>query len=142
MYRPEHFEIHELVPKRLYEEYQAMGKQDKLWLLFDDRMLLAIDIIRKAYGRIIINDWYWGGRYDESGWRYWFTTTGALLSQHKFGRAFDLKPVNVGVEEIRHRIINRKICCGLITRVEDRTNWLHIDCGLAAVSGEIQVIMP
>jgi hypothetical protein len=142
MYKPKHFEIYELVPQKLYEEYAERDQIHKLWLLFDGRILLAADIIREIYGKMTINNWWWGGDRDEAGWRFWDTLTGARLSQHKFGRALDPILHNVTADEVRHRIINREICNGLVTRVEDRVSWLHIDSGIPEDSNEIQVVVP
>ena len=138
MYRPRYFNIQELVPKGVYEVYD----EELLWLLFDDRILIAADIIRDAYGPMIINDWHKGGRFDESGFRSWFTPTGAKLSQHKFGRALDLKPVRGHVNTIREKIISRELCNGLVTCVEENVSWLHIDCRMPEGEGIIKVIRP
>lgn len=135
----ENFSLSELVPPDLYYEYKERGKLWKLWLLFDNRIMLAADIIREVAGPCVINDWSWSGDYTQSGLRLPGSPHYRLTSQHSWGRALDIKPQNYSVETLRQKIINREICHGLVTRLEGGVPWLHIDCGLAHPTGEIQV---
>lgn len=139
MYKPENFKLYELVPKALYEAYHG---SDILWYLFDDRILLAGDLISMKYGPCIANDWYWGGQYQWRGFRTADCPEGALLSQHKFGRAEDLIPQDVTAEEIRRDILAGKVASGLITCIEADVIHLHIDCRVPDAGGRIKVVYP
>jgi len=122
VYICEHFIIEELVPP---SAYKARG--EKSWGLLDNRALLSIDAIRKRYGRMTCNNWKWGGDRQWSGLRTpdspWFSP----YSQHTFGRAFDLIPSDVSVDEIREDIINKPSLFPLIRGLELDVSWLHID---------------
>jgi hypothetical protein len=56
--------------------------------------------LRRRYGPTVVNNWHQGGAFSESGLRTMETGTGAALSQHKFGRAFDCKFRNVTPAEV------------------------------------------
>lgn len=124
---PSYFELYELVPKLIY--YQYFAHQQKLWGIFDDRVLRTIHNLRLRYGRMVMNTWYWGGRHSERGWRHFNTDTGAALSQHKFGRAADVVPHEVSAEQIRQDILADPWHPDFeyITCIEMDTSWLHAD---------------
>ena len=113
-----------------------IAKQPIPWInLWDKRILITADRIRKRYGPILINTYCFGGNHQYRGWREFDCPVGADYSQHKFGRALDMEPVKVTVEEIREDI--RKggrsdPVFQLIGRVENRTSWLHIDTCIVA----------
>lgn len=96
-YVPKYFKIHELVHP---DDYKAqLNTLRKLWLAFDSRLLWTADRFRECFGPIVINNWFSGtsSKYtvNNSGFRFcglrpMNSTTGAALSQHKFGRALDL----------------------------------------------------
>lgn len=128
MYIPEYFKLYEVLPKEFYDAtYPVYG--DKLWLMFDDRGLRTLDAIRIAYGPIVLNNWFFGGNNQLRGWRPMQCKTGAKISQHKFGRGFDFKPVNCTVETIREDCKTNpwEKCFQLITCIEDDVSWFHMD---------------
>ena len=103
MYKANHFKLYELLPRWFYERNKHLG--DKLWLMFDDRVLWTADQLWKLYGpTVVANDWYWGGSNQYRGWRPWNCKVGANLSQHKFGRALDQKFKYATAEEVRQKI--------------------------------------
>lgn len=128
-YRPKYFELHELMPPDLCKR----KRPETLWRLLDSRLLIAADAIRRRYGKMVANTWYWGGKHQYRGFRPANCLEGAELSMHRLGRAVDLVPVQVATEEIREDL--RKFCKGEdpydgrnnISRVENGTAWLHID---------------
>ncbi len=73
------------------------------------------------------NTWFWGGQHQYRGWRPWDCEVGAFLSQHKFGRSFDLVPVDLHAEEIRKDIKKdpNQNEFKYITCIEDGIGWLH-----------------
>lgn len=127
MFIPDCFELYELVPKDTYYQSRYVSR---LWGLFDDRLLKTIHNLRRRYGKMAMNTWYWGGEHQYRGWRNENCPIGAKLSQHKYGRAGDLVPVFITAKEIRKDILNdpwhddfKHISC-----VEMEVPWLHIDC--------------
>lgn len=126
-YIPKFFQPYELVPKATYESLK--NKPWIIWQLFDPRVLYTADKIRECYGKMIANTWYWGGIHQFRGWRGSRCPVGARWSQHKFGRAEDLIPVEVTAEEIRRDIKVGKNghIFQYITCIEDKIGWLHFD---------------
>ncbi len=102
MYQCKHFKITELVYPEIYNQYK--NNQRLLWLAFDDRLLMTLDLLREKYGSITINNWNAGGPRKESALRNMSTTTGAALSQHKFGRAADLIFSKITAEQVRQEM--------------------------------------
>jgi len=128
-YIPKWFEPYELVPKVTYELLK--NKPWMIWQLFDPRTLRVGDKIRQRYGKMIANTWYWGGIHQYRGWRPTRCTVGAARSQHRFGRAQDLVPVEVTVEEIWADIEAGEdfggISCIEKSRPGHKVTWLHHD---------------
>jgi hypothetical protein len=100
--------------------------------LLDFRVIKTAQFIRDRHGkRVTINTWKNGGEYLSSGFRPYFDKTGVKLSQHKFGRAADLKIEDIDPEEIREDIKKNFIEFrknGLTTIENDTPTWLHFDC--------------
>ena len=131
MYRCRYFKIRELVPPSMLKY-----SEDRLWLLFDDRLLRAIDDIRDIYGSIYINSTSLG--LTQCGFRT-SSSTGAELSQHRYGRAADIH-----IADIEHKGLSRDDKAKAYDAVrkelmedvrfdclnfEDGITWLHIDIG-------------
>jgi hypothetical protein len=129
-YRPKYFQLHEVVyPGAI----QARG--EKAWELMDERILRGADWLREKFGPCVINGKLGGKSFTESGLRDPFTATGAKFSQHKFGRAVDLKFVRVTAKEVYDYILKNQPEAreNGITTVEDIAHtptWCHIDCRL------------
>lgn len=130
-YIPTHFKLYELVPPELYEHVD----HSVLWGQFDSRELWTADALREKYGSCIINDWYWGGSFVESGLRLPNTTTGVQYSQHKRGAATDKKFMDISVEDILKDLKENPgdPAFKYITTVEQThkgktPTWLHTDC--------------
>jgi len=127
-YIPRYFELYELLPPDIYALYKHKGIS--LWnICFDARVLYTIDRLRARCGVAIANDWHWGGIHKERGLRAFYTLTGTALSQHKFGRAVDLKFRDVAAKEVRKEIIVDADHDDFkyITCVETGVDWLHFD---------------
>ena len=128
IYKCKYFKIEELVPKSLFKQYEK--ETWKLWALFDDRILREADRLREQYGRCYINNWLWGGKLNNCGYREQNSGVGSNFSQHCFGRALDLHFVDWDIEEIRHSVITDCISNPKkypIRGVELNVSWLHID---------------
>jgi len=86
-----HYKIEELVPK---EVFSALNEQ-QAWALFDPNALWTLDQIWEYFNAIepvsiVVNNWLWNGSLSECGFRNKYSNTGAVYSQHRCGRAFDL----------------------------------------------------
>lgn len=137
MYECEHFKIQELVPKSFYDNFPEW----KLWMLFDNRMLYTIDRMRDVYGSCTINNWLWHGNLDYCGFRpinidvqtekSSLDINNFSLSQHCFGRAFDLHFSRYTAQQVNSDIVKNLWAeeFKYITRIEERVSWNHIDCG-------------
>jgi hypothetical protein len=148
--RPKYFTINELADPAII----AKHGEEATWAMLDTQILIAADYLREKFGPISINGMYRGVRFTESGLRRSDTTTGAKFSQHKLGKALDLKFHNVDELVVYEWIMNNQAEAYRmgIRRVEDIAftgragsgGWLHIDSkdtGAAWV-GRIQVVRP
>lgn len=125
MYRPQHFALHELVPPSIYR-----SRGERAWELLDPRALITLDQLRDRLGPITVNDWYWGGQYNESGLRSLTTKTGAKLSQHRFGRADDCKFADATPREVADYVLAHADEFPYLTTIEDpdaTPTWFHFD---------------
>lgn len=127
-YIPTYFKPYELLSETFYTKLKKRGWSDeRIWqVFFDARTLYVGDKIRRRYGKVIANTWYWGGKHHYRGFREPSCTVGAIYSQHRFGRAQDLEPAEVTVEEIR-KDIKKGENFHYITCIEENVLWLHHD---------------
>lgn len=123
------FYLDELVPKSILD-----ARGERAIQLLDMRIIQAAQFIREQLGETIyVNNWFNGGNLDECGLRTFNTKTGAVWSQHKFGRALDLHS-SAGVKRMYEVVKDNEktlIADQLLTTVEDISftpTWLHIDC--------------
>jgi hypothetical protein len=125
IYIPKYFKIEEILPQDLCDPQDA-----NQWFMFDNRILMTADKLRERYGQMICNTWSWNGDHQYRGFRGLACSVGSTLSQHKFGRALDLIPTEVTVDEVRNEIIANpfKEEFKFITAIESGVHWLHIDC--------------
>jgi hypothetical protein len=120
----------------------------KNWQIFIDKRIVEVaQRLRNQFGNITINDVYIGGGYNLSGFRPFDTKIGAKYSQHKFGRALDLKfldqiePSSVFAYILAHE--KEFMNLGLTT-IEDTSftpSWLHIDARYTGLD-TIKIIKP
>lgn len=145
-YRPTYFNLRELVDPNIFA-----ARGNDCWQLLDPNILRAADWLRGIFGPITVNNSYLGGSYSESGLRRWDTTTGAKFSQHKFGRALDLKfrapvtPLQVYNHILANQAEARKHGITTVEDISKTPTWLHIDCRNWAdldVPGTVKVVRP
>jgi len=124
------FSLQEFVHPDIYDMGESLATK-----FIDSRMIVFAQALRDRLGSgLIINNWHIHGPYKLSGVRPFDTTVGARWSQHKFGRAIDLKGVSLSTEEIYEEV--RKNWVSIyrdtgVTRMEhiDHTpTWVHVDC--------------
>jgi len=124
-----HFKIQELVPEPVF-----MARGEKAIQLFDSNALRLIDWMRERYGACVINNWHIGGQFSQSGLRTvefygspekYF----ASFSQHKYGRAFDMKFIHKTAQEIREDMKLQWPSSGLgfSVSMESDVTWVHVD---------------
>jgi len=138
-YRPINFVIQELVPPDVFAD-----RGQAAWELLDGWALVTLQALRNRFGPITVNNWHLGGRFKESGLRSFTTTTGAVYSQHRFGRAFDCKFSNTTPRAVSAYILANAQEFPYLTTLEDveyTPGWLHFDCRNNADTG-IRVVKP
>lgn len=103
--------------------------------LMDYRIIKFTQWLRELTGApIIVNNWASGGQYKESGLRRANTMTGAKWSQHKYGRAVDLKCSTMKPRELFDVILKyedyviKEQLCTTIENTLFTPTWLHCDC--------------
>jgi len=133
-----YFCIEELVDKLVFDKYG-----EKAWMFFDTDLLHTIWIIRKHLDKsITINNWKWGGKFDERGLRYNLnyivkqkTIAGKMyLSMHLFGKAIDFDVEGMTAEEVRDWIVDNSNLFRCKIRLEWKYSktgkpitWVHLD---------------
>lgn len=123
-----HFYLDELIGPYTYhlEGHSLAAKAGSI----DGRLIEDLEIIREHLNKpVTVNDWYNGGRYTDSGLRGVTSKIGSPFSQHRFGRAVDIKvkgmlslEVKKEIMKIEHRLHT--------TRMEHHDNsptWVHLD---------------
>lgn len=103
------------------------------WLI-DPKIVAICDLIREKAGvPVTVNNWHMGGNYDSSGYRAIWDATGGKLSQHRCGRAADVKVkglIPLRVFQIIHANKAEFEAAGLTTMEDLRftPTWTHLDC--------------
>ena len=123
----EHFDLREFIDP---VTFRLRG--EKSIELIDARIISIAEAVRQLTDcPVTINDWHTGGHYKESGLRIFSTSTGAKFSQHKYGRAVDLKVKGMDAEDVRNLIRQNWSMfhnLGLTTIEKDTPSWVHVDC--------------
>ncbi len=122
------FKTQEFVPKETYTKFE----ENSNWFV-DPRIRKLANFVRVYFGRpVTINNWLWGGQFNESGFREPTSTTGANLSQHRFGRAIDIKVSGMTPKQVYDAILlNEKVFMeqGLtcMENIAFTPTWVHLD---------------
>lgn len=127
MYIPQHFILQEYLPPNLYQVLVNRGRLSSGWELLDDRLLRTDDQLRERFGKIIINNWKWGGKRLWSGIRPFGTPYYSITSQHTYGRASDKLFLESNIEYVREYILTHPEEFPYLTALELDTSWLHSD---------------
>lgn len=80
---------------------------------------------------ITINSWKAGGKYNLSGFRPKDSVIGGRLSQHRFGRAIDIKidgMESIEVQRFVRRNYKQLRKFGLTVMEDATVGWTHLDC--------------
>lgn len=151
------FEIQEFVPPEIYNKY---GEKSS-WFISPEIPVIAQELrdslSQKYAGKKVIvkiNDWHTGGQYKYSGYRppnIDDEIKGAFLSQHKLGKAMDIKvfvnDVKLSSKEVYDFIMANKtkfISLGLTTMedVNYTKSWNHLDCRFRPNVTDILIVKP
>ncbi len=121
----QNFSLKEFMPRTTYRRWG----NSCIWFI-DQRVIHIVQLLRDRLGKpITIN----GAGYNMSGFRPPYTKVGAKLSQHRFGRAGDVKVEDVTPEEVQKEIednfdIYKKVGLTTIENVAFTKTWNHLDC--------------
>ena len=120
------FYLAELLPPELFENPNILPG----WYLTGFLAVIP-QRMRNLLGKlIVINNWFDGGQYKNSGFRSPSCTEGAPLSMHRFGLAFDVKVVGMTSQEVFDWFKkNSKLMPEITTyeRISDTPTWNHFD---------------
>lgn len=122
------FDLREFIPPIIYNQYGVSS----IWYIRPHLVKVA-QFTRTYFGKpITINNWYKGGSFTERGFRLPDSTTGARLSQHKLGGAFDFTVEGMTPNEVRYAILKDEqtfLEQGLTTLEHEdyATTWVHAD---------------
>ncbi|MCO6501358.1 MAG: hypothetical protein J5I47_13415 [Vicingus serpentipes] len=129
--------LHEYIPESLYVKY-AKSKPHYLIGLLDKKLITVDQFMRERYGKVTINNWYYGGNRNWSGIRTPDSPYYSQFSQHSYGRASDKIFKEITAEEVRADIKNNYVSLykelGL-SCIEDNVDWLHSDVRFHNFSG-------
>ena len=144
------FYITEFVSKNIFDTYG----QKSMWFV-DPRIITLAQFTRDTFGKpLTINDW-WDDEPNEtvlpnerrySGFREPSCTIGGKLSQHRYGRAIDIKITGLTPQEIyAHVLANKKLFmdAGLTTLedIRDTPTWNHLDLRYTGLN-DILIVRP
>lgn len=123
------FDLREFVPPTIWERF----KENSIWFI-DQRVIDLAQFYRDYFDKpVTVNNWHYNpGGYSERGFRVPTTITGAKLSQHRFGRAFDCNIDGITPNEAREEILKNRemfMAHGLTTLEsgEFAKTWIHSD---------------
>lgn len=131
------------------EIYKAFGSKSRIFI--DPKIVEIHKVLEDTFkAKVIINNYHLGGQLKERGFRTPKTTTGAALSQHRFGRAIDITITGINALQAYNIILEapqRLISAGATTiediRYTSKGNWIHLDCrDLDINGGSLNIVVP
>lgn len=128
-----YFKIQELVDEAVYNKWRS-----KAWQFIDLSLIESLLIVREGLGKpITINNWSYGGRFDERGLRHnvsdmVINKTQPYLSAHMMGKAVDFDVKGMTAEEVRDWICDNEALFPHKIRLEHKMKdkpitWVHLD---------------
>lgn len=128
-----YFDIREFVDKKTWD----MLGHKSAWMI-DPKIVAVCDLLREKIGLPVkINTWHYAKKgqpvYVDSGFRAKWSNVGAMLSQHRTGRAADVKVDGIKPVQIQQLIAANEaefIAAGLtaMENVSYTPTWCHLDC--------------
>ena len=122
MYQCKHFAIHELIPPHLFEKFRERG-----WRFLDERLCKTLDDLRGMFGHMTVNDYYWGGKREWSGFRTPDSPYYSVGSGHSIGASADCLFRGHSADEVRRKIFESPDLKEFryITELELGISWFH-----------------
>lgn len=124
----ENFYLDEFIQPTIYKRFK--GKS--IWFL-DIRLIRIAQLLRDITDKpVTINNWYTGGRYKDSGLRMLSGGIGAKYSQHRYGRAIDVKVEGLTIPQLLDVIVDneeafRNVGLTTIEDIKYTPTWMHLD---------------
>jgi hypothetical protein len=131
LYKPQYFDLQELVCKHVYDKFG-----DTAWQFLDDRTLVVIDWLRRTLNKSIsINTWNDGGVQTQSGLRCIqcdlvkskCIAGEVYVSAHILGKAYDMTVEGMSAEAVRLWLAKNQDKIPYAIRLEKGVNWVHLD---------------
>lgn len=127
------FDLREFVDNRTFGLLGANASTQ-----VDPKIVRICDLVREKTGlATVINNWHYAKRgehvYKSSGFRAVWDSTGAQLSQHRAGRAADIKVAGLTPAQVLAIVMQNQaeFAAAGLTRIENiefTKTWLHLDC--------------
>ena len=137
------FHLYEFVPQSAYN-----GLEDHGLSLLHPELIDSTQKLREHLGvRMIINNWYNGGTFQNRGWRSPDSKVGAKKSLHKRGMAIDFHSPDVTIKELFVLVWNARewivenTAFRILESFDHTPGWVHIAIGDSEIK-EIVVIKP
>jgi len=128
MYKCKSFKLKELVHPLTFKKYGQMA-----WKFLDERVLRGLDLSRLLFGSLTVNDWAWGGKFVNSGYRQSDSKVGSKWSSHRRGCGFDPKSKKYTGAQMRRMLKDKEYWVkmrgfevkdvGIMKYVAERKNW-------------------
>ena len=132
----------EFVPPLVYTTLIKRGL-DPIFLLMDNRIIEAYKRLKTKFPDLYVNNWHHdNGTLSQCGFRD-SVSTGAVFSQHRYGRALDLHTTVTELAAVREEILKNWKDYPEITTMEDPQDtpgWIHIDCRFQLDSSKIHIV--
>ena len=144
MYKCKHFDVRELVSPQVYNKYGA----DFCWKFFDEDFLRDLDTIREYHGSITINNWLYGGKNTQCGFRCNLDPMvkgkkSIYCSAHCMGKAADLHSSNIKKLYLDVDLLFKQGKLKAIKRIESsestKYGWCHVDTFQISDTSKLEV---
>lgn len=138
-----YFDVREFVHPKVFAIF---GKQSQMFV--DPKAVRIADVVRETFGACTINDYMFGGKRVASGFRAIWEKTGGEYSQHRAGRAIDIRTRLVTEKEMFAKIMQnwKPFYEAGLTRIENvevTIGWLHLDCAPVIIEpGKFLIVDP
>lgn len=128
-----YFSIQEIVDDPVFSMFGQ-----RAWRFFDTDALHCLLVVRRELDKpITVNNWMWGGSFDERGLRHnrsdmVIRKDRPYLSAHLMGKAFDFDVKGMKANDVRKWILDHEHLFPCKIRLENRLNgkhisWVHLD---------------
>lgn len=136
------FSLSEFIDPVTYKRFGTAST----WFI-DPTIVQVAQFIRTRFNKsVTINSWSSKGQYKLSGFRPMTSTIGAKLSQHRFGRAVDIKIADLKAvyeDILKNKYLYHKVGLRAVEDIKYTSTWIHLDCRwLRSDEKEILIVKP